>query len=68
MANHCDIDGTALVLRPDDRPEAITTRLKVYAEQTAPLLEYYRKRHLLRAVDASGSPAEVTERIRRVLS
>jgi adenylate kinase len=67
-AGKCDRDGTALFQRPDDRPEAITTRLKVYAEQTAPLLDYYRQRHLLRAVDAAGTPAEVAERIRRVLA
>lgn len=64
----CDLDGTPLVQRPDDRAEAVTTRLKVYAEQTAPLLDYYRQRRLLRSVDASGTPDEVTERIRRVLS
>jgi adenylate kinase len=64
----CDHDGTTLVQRPDDRPEAITHRLKVYAEQTAPLLDYYRKRHLLRSVDAAGTPAEVGDRIRRVLT
>lgn len=64
----CDRDGTPLVQRPDDRPEAITTRLKVYAEQTAPLLEYYRKLHLLRSVDASGTPGEVTARIRAALA
>jgi len=63
----CDLDGTALALRPDDQPEAISTRLKVYAEQTAPLLEYYRKRRLLRSVDASGTPSEVTAAIRKVL-
>jgi len=64
----CDNDGADLVHRPDDRPEAIMTRLKVYAEQTAPLLEYYRKRHLLRAVDASGTPDEVASRIRKALA
>jgi len=64
----CDRDGAALVQRPDDLPEAVTMRLKVYAEQTAPLLDYYRQRHLLRSVDASGTPIEVAERIRRVLT
>ncbi len=67
-AEKCDHDGTPLVQRPDDRPEAVTTRLRVYAEQTAPLLEYYRKRRLLRPVDASGTPDEVAARVRRVLS
>ena len=64
----CDNDGADLVHRPDDRPEAIMTRLKVYAEQTAPLLDYYRKRHLLRGVDASGTPDEVASRIRKALA
>jgi len=68
VTDRCDRDGTALVQRPDDRPEAVTMRLKVYAEQTAPLLEYYRKRRLLREVDASGTPDEVTARIRKVLA
>ena len=63
----CDLDGTPLIQRPDDRAEAVTTRLKVYAEQTAPLLDYYRKRRLLCSVDASGTPDEVAARIRRVL-
>jgi len=64
----CDQDGTALVQRPDDQAEAITMRLKVYAEQTAPLLHYYRQRHLLRSVDAAGTPDEVAARIRKVLA
>jgi len=67
VADRCDRDGTVLIQRPDDRPEAVTTRLKVYAEQTAPLLEYYRKRGLLRGIDASGTPDEVAARVRRAL-
>jgi adenylate kinase len=67
VPDRCDSDGSSLVQRPDDRPEAVTTRLKVYAEQTAPLLDYYGQRHLLRAVDASGSPDEVAERVRRAV-
>ena len=67
VADRCDRDGTVLIQRPDDRPEEVTTRLKVYAEQTAPLLEYYRKRGLLRGIDASGTPDEVAARVRRAL-
>lgn len=63
----CDLDGSELVQRPDDRPEAVTTRLAVYAEMTAPLLEFYRRRGLLRPVDASGSPDDVAGRIRVAL-
>jgi adenylate kinase len=61
---HCDRDGSELTQRTDDRPEAVATRLKVYAEQTAPLLDYYRRRGILRPVDANGSPEEVGRRIR----
>lgn len=66
-SGRCDRDGSELVQRPDDRPEAIATRLKVYAEQTEPLLEFYRGRGLLRSVEASGTPDEVAERVRRAL-
>jgi len=68
VSGRCDLDGADLVHRPDDQPEAIMTRLKVYAEQTAPLLNYYRKRRLLRAVDASGTPDEVAARVRSALA
>jgi adenylate kinase len=63
VPGRCDRDGTELVQRPDDRPEAVQTRLRVYAEQTAPLLGFYRERGLLRAVDASGSPEQVRARL-----
>lgn len=63
-AGLCDRDGTELLQRPDDRPEAVRTRLKVFADQTAPLLDYYRARGLLRTVDASGSPEVVARRVR----
>lgn len=64
VPGRCDKDGTELVQRPDDRPEAIRTRLQVYESQTAPLLEYYRKQGLLRPVDATGTPEQVLTRVR----
>ena len=63
----CDLDGAELIQRPDDQPAAITTRLAVYAEQTAPLLGYYRRKGLLQTVDAHGSPNEVAGRVRTAL-
>ncbi|MFY9716420.1 MAG: adenylate kinase [Thermoplasmata archaeon] len=63
VAGRCDRDGTELVQRPDDRPEAVRTRLRVYAEQTSPLLDYYQEKELLRPVDARGTPEEVAERV-----
>jgi adenylate kinase len=64
----CDKDGTVLVQRPDDRPEAVRTRLHVYAEKTAPLIDYYRENGLLRPIDATGTPAEVAARVRAAIA
>lgn len=63
----CDKDGMALVQRPDDQPQAIETRLRVYEEKTAPLLDFYRQKGLLRRVDASGTPQQVAARLREAL-
>lgn len=59
----CDVDGTPLARRTDDTPEAVGTRLAVYAAETAPLLRYYEARGLLRSVDAVGAPEAVFARI-----
>jgi adenylate kinase len=49
--------------RDDDRPETVTHRLEVYEEQTAPLIDYYRSRGLLREVDGERTPDEVHDQI-----
>ena len=59
----CDRDGTPLIRRSDDAEEAVRTRLSVYAQKTAPLLEHYRERGLLITLDARGSRDEVGARI-----
>jgi len=64
----CDRDQAALDHRPDDRPEAIRTRLEVYRTETAPLEAYYRERGRLRPVRADGTPAEVAARLRAVVA
>ena len=58
---NCDRCGAALVQRSDDKPEAIETRLRIYEEQTAPLIRYYRDRRLLADLDASGPVDAVFE-------
>lgn len=63
----CDRCGESLVQRSDDKREAIETRLKVYEEQTAPLVEYYKSRKLLSELDASGSVDKVFESLFGVL-
>lgn len=63
----CDDDGTSLVRRPDDRPEAVAERLRVYDHATAPLLGLFRTRGVLRPVEANGTPEEVGARLDRLL-
>jgi adenylate kinase len=55
----CDVDGTELSQRDDDREETVRKRLEVYREQTAPLVDYYTDRHLLHSFDGTRSPDEV---------
>jgi len=50
----CDACGGELYQRDDDRPETVRARLKVYHQQTAPLIDYYRQAGLLVEVDGSG--------------
>jgi adenylate kinase len=64
----CDRCGEPLVQRSDDRCEAIETRLKVYDEQTAPLVRYYDERKLLSPVDASGAVDVVFQHLSQVLA
>ncbi|MEW5883186.1 MAG: adenylate kinase [Armatimonadota bacterium] len=63
----CDVCGGRLQIRSDDDPEAVRTRLQVYEERSAPLLDYYRSQGLLRDVDASGEVEEVYALIEKVL-
>lgn len=58
-AGVCDECGGELYQRDDDRPEVVKERLRVYHEQTAPLVRYYADRKLLESVDGEQSPDEV---------
>jgi len=64
----CDVDGSPLIQRDDDKEETIRKRLEVYHRQTAPLIEYYEERGLLRRFDGTRSPDEVHDHIRATLA
>jgi adenylate kinase len=64
----CDVCGAPLEVRDDDRPEVIANRLDQYHEKTKPLVAYYEARGLLKRVDASLAPDEVSDRIRALLA
>lgn len=57
----CDRCGADLVVRKDDQPETIQERLKVYHDQTQPLVDFYRARGVLKEVDGTKPVEEVTE-------
>ena len=63
----CDLDRGGLVIRDDDRPEAIEQRLALYDEKTRPILEYYKASSRLYEVDGTADPQEVFRRINSVL-
>ena len=64
----CDQDGSRLVQRDDDKPETVQNRLSVYHEQTAPLIDWYGEKALLRRFDGTRAPEEVHSRIRATLA
>ena len=55
----CDTCGSELVLRDDDKPETVLNRLKVYHEQTQPLIDFYTERNVLRTVDGTRDMKDV---------
>ncbi len=64
----CDQDGSRLVQRDDDKPETVKKRLRVYHDQTEPLIEWYGERGLLRRFDGARAPDEVNSHIRATLA
>jgi adenylate kinase len=64
----CDVDGSRLVQRDDDRRETVEHRLEVYHRQTTPLISYYEELGLLRRFDGTRSPTEVHDHIRATIA
>lgn len=65
--NTCRRCGKELFIRNDDKPETVTNRLKVYSEQTQPLIDYYRQQGKLVDVKAVGTIEENFAEIKKVL-
>ncbi|HXS34826.1 MAG TPA: adenylate kinase [Solirubrobacterales bacterium] len=64
----CDVDGSELIVRDDDKPEVIRHRLEQYHSKTAPLIEHYDSQSLLRRINGAATPDEVGDEIRRTLA
>ncbi len=65
--NVCDKCGGELYQRDDDREETILNRLKVYADSTAPLIDYYSRKGLLQEVDGQGEISDITKALKAAL-
>jgi adenylate kinase len=64
----CDVDGSELIQRDDDKPEVIRKRLEVYHRSTSPLVQYYEERGLLRRFDGTLPPTEVHDHVRATIA
>ena len=56
----CDNCGSELAQRADDKPETVIERLRVYHEQTEPLIEFYKERGMLKTVEGQEELADTT--------
>lgn len=64
----CDVCGSKLVLRDDDKPETVKNRLRVYHDQTQPLIDFYSERKILRTVDGTQNMKDVFADIVTILN
>lgn len=67
IADKDDVSGEDLIIRPDDQEDTVRNRLKVYKNQTSPLIEYYNKSNILHSIDADGSIEEINNRIKQAI-
>lgn len=63
----CDFCGGELIVRDDDAPEIIKTRLQVYHKETEPLLDFYKKRGKLKSVESQIKVEDTTALVKKAL-
>jgi len=64
----CDTCGSELILRDDDKPETVSNRLKVYHDQTQPLIDFYTAKGVLKSVDGTVDMMDVFAAIKGILA
>ncbi len=64
----CDIDGSPLYQREDDKKETVEQRIRVYFDQTAPLIDFYTEKGLLLEVNGALSIEQVTEALMKTIN
>ena len=68
VEGHCDNDGAELTQRKDDTKEVAQARFDTYFHETAPLIDYYKNKGVLKTIDANGTIDEVWERLLKVIN
>ncbi|MEN3046623.1 MAG: adenylate kinase [Candidatus Hydrothermales bacterium] len=63
----CDQCNVKLITRDDDKEEVIRNRLRVFKENTYPLVEYYEKKGILKVIEGKGDVGEINEKVRKIL-
>ena len=64
----CESDGTLLVQREDDRPEAVRPRIEIYLEKTVPVLDHYRGWGLVSEIDGLGTIEDISRQVLKAIS
>ena len=64
----CDIDGSKLIQRDDDKAETVEERLRVYHDKTEPIVDYYQEQGILRRFDGTRPPTEVHDHLRATIA
>ena len=64
----CDRCGSELILRDDDKPETVKNRLKIYHDQTQPLIDFYTKKGILKSVDGTQDMNDVFAAVVAILA
>jgi adenylate kinase len=59
----CAVDGSELIQREDDRPEAVRPRIEIYLEKTIPVLDHYRGGGLVSEIDGQGTIEEISRQV-----
>ncbi|HKW71310.1 MAG TPA: nucleoside monophosphate kinase, partial [Candidatus Dormibacteraeota bacterium] len=59
----CQVDGSGLVQREDDKPEAVRPRIEIYLDKTIPVLDHYRAAGLVSEIDGLGTIEEISRQV-----
>jgi len=62
-----DFTGELLIQRADDKEDVVQSRLKIYHDQTKPLIKYYEKKGILVKIEGLGDPSKIFEKIKNIL-